>query len=476
MPENQLRSRRLTHSAFASPSKALLPEEPVIGRVPCVIVIEAVEYSLKKGGRTMEQVVVDRQGEESVVSGHLWIFSNQVKGRPAGFPDGGLVEIRGERGRFLGIGTYNSKSLIAVRVLSRERAAIDEAFFARRIADALKRRAGRYGGSFRVVNSESDFLPGLVIDKYEGQMALQLLTCGMERLKGSIVDAVKKSFSPSAIVLRNDSVSRKEEGLPQYVEVADGAIVSPSVITVGPLRFLVDILAGHKTGSYFDQSENRPLMREFCPGRTVLDLFSYTGGFGLHALYFGARSVTFVDTSGQALDMCRENAELNGLSGGKFVRSDGFDFLKNSIEEHDVIVLDPPSFIKSRKKIKEGERGYIDLHKRALRRLSDDGLLFTFSCSYHMKRSRFRDVVRIASYGMADVFLVRELSQAGDHPILLTIPETDYLKGLILRVRRRGAKRGREGRTRVAMEEDRKVRSAKDSLYTGPCEICAENS
>jgi 23S rRNA (cytosine1962-C5)-methyltransferase len=385
----------------------------------------------------MERVEIDKGGEESVVSGHLWVFSNQVKGCPSAIPEGELVEVASEKGRFLGIGSYNPRSLIAIRLLSRDRTAIDEAFFARRMEDALKARAGCYGGSFRVVNAESDFLPGLIVDKYEGQVVVQMLTYGMERQRDSIVAAVKRVLSPSAVVLRNDSLSRKDEGLPHYVEVADGIVDRSAVITIGPLRFVTDVLSGHKTGFYFDQRENRLLMREFAPDRKVLDLFSYSGGFGLYALHFGARSTTFVDASARALDLCRENCKLNGLKGAVFVRSDGFDFLKNSTEEHDLMVLDPPSFIKSKKKVKEGEKGYIDLNKKALRRLSDDGLLFTFSCSYHMKRARFRDLIRIAAYGAADLFLVRELAAAGDHPILLTIPETDYLKGLIVRVRKR---------------------------------------
>ena len=385
----------------------------------------------------MERIEVDKSGEESVVSGHLWIFSNQVVRRPAAIPEGEIVEVAGVKGRFLGIGTYNPRSLIAIRLLSRDRVAIDEAFFAGRLEDALKARSGRYGDSFRVVNSESDFLPGLIVDKYEGQVVLQMLTYGMERQRESVVAAVKRVLEPGAIVLRNDSASRKDEGLTQYIEVADGTVDRSAVITVGPLRFLTDILSGHKTGFYFDQRENRLLMAEFARDRKVLDLFSYTGGFGLYALHFGARSAVFVDASREALEICKENCRLNGLNGAAFVRSDGFDFLKNSTDDYDLMVLDPPSFIKSKKKVKEGEKGYIDLNKKALRRLSDEGILLTFSCSYNMKRPRFRDLVRIAAYGSADLFLIRELAAAGDHPILLTIPETDYLKGLVLRVRKR---------------------------------------
>ncbi len=385
----------------------------------------------------MEQVRIDKSGEESIVSGHLWVFSNQVRHRPSDGADGELVEVVNERGRFLGIGTHNPRSLITVRLLTREREAVDERFFTKRIEAALSLRNGRFGESFRVVNSESDFLPGLVVDKYENHIVVQLLTAGMEGLKPAILGSLKSVFHPRAIVLRNDSPSRKEEGLSQYVEVADGEAEREKVITVGPLRFLADILSGHKTGFYFDQRQNRLLMSGYAAGRTVLDCFSYTGGFGLYALHAGARSVTFVDASSQALDLCKENMRLNGLTGGRFVKADAFDFIKDSPELYDLVVLDPPSFIKSKKKLKEGERGYIDLNKKALRRVISEGYLFTFSCSHNMKRSRFRDLLRIAAYGTADLYLLEELGQAGDHPVLLAIPETDYLKGLVLKVKKR---------------------------------------
>jgi 23S rRNA (cytosine1962-C5)-methyltransferase len=385
----------------------------------------------------MERIIVDKTAEESVAAGHLWIFSNQVRSKPAGLPDGSVVEVAGERGRLLGTGYYNGRSLIALRLLARERIDPDESFFARRIGEALKLRAGRYEGSFRVVNAESDFLPGLIIDRYEGQAVVQIVTLGMERLRGEIVAAVKEVLAPSAVVLRNDSPSRAEEGLPSYTEVAYGEVKRDAVIKIGPLRFLVDPMSGQKTGFYFDQRENRLLVEGFAADRDVLDLFCYTGGFGLYALFFGARRATFVDASAQAIEICRENVRLNNLKGASFVKGDAFDYLKESAEAHDLIVLDPPSFIKSKKKIREGEKGYIDLHKKALRRLSDGGHLFTFSCSYHMRRPRFRDMVRIAAYGRADVYLVAELTQAADHPVLLTIPETEYLKGLIVRVRHR---------------------------------------
>ncbi len=183
----------------------------------------------------MEQVQVDKSAEESIVAGHLWIFSNQVKSRPAGLSDGEVVEVTGDKGRSLGTGCYNAKSLIAVRLLSRGKVPVDERFFADRIEQALRLRGRPAEGSFRVVNSESDFLPGLVIDKYEDQIAVQLLTAGMERQKGPIVAAVKKRFSPRAVVLRNDSPGRKEEGLPLYIETADGSVDRSAVVKMGPL-------------------------------------------------------------------------------------------------------------------------------------------------------------------------------------------------------------------------------------------------
>ena len=385
----------------------------------------------------MERVIVDKAGEETIASGHLWVFSNEVRERPADLPAGELVEVHREKGGFLGIGYINPKSLIMIRMLTRQPVAIDQGFFERRISKALKMRESHFEGSFRVVNSESDFLPGVIVDKYENAVAIQLLTCGMEIQKETVLAAVERMLSPKAVVLRNESPSRQEEGLSQYTELIKGSVEQGMTIRVGPLRFLVDLMAGQKTGFYFDQRENRLLTKEFAAGAAVLDCFSYTCAFGIYALHFGARSATFVDSSAKALELGRENMRINRLSGGEFIRGDVVDFLKASGQEYDLMILDPPSFIKSRKKIKEGEKGYIDLHKKALRRLADGAHLFTFSCSHHMKRPRFRDVMRIAAYGKADVYLLRELFQCLDHPILLTIPETEYLKGLILRVAKR---------------------------------------
>ena len=385
----------------------------------------------------MERVVVDKAAENSLASGHLWIFSNEVQERPQHLPAGELVEVHGARGAFLGIGYINPKSLIMVRILTRRRIAVDEAFFAKRISNALKWREGRFGGSFRIVNAESDFLPGLIIDKYEDALAIQMLTWGMEQQKETIIAASERVLSPKAIVLRNESPAREDEGLPHQTQVVKGDLKQETIVKMGPLRFLVDLISGHKTGFYFDQRENRLLTKEFASDAAVLDCFSYTGAFGVHALFYGARRATFVDSSARALELARENLRINKLSGGEFIKADVFDFLKSGVNEYDLVILDPPSFIKSKKKVKEGEKGYIDLHKKALRRLAQGGSLFTFSCSHHMKRQRFRDLLRIAAYAKADVYLVRELTQSPDHPVMLTIPETEYLKGLILRVLRR---------------------------------------
>ncbi len=384
----------------------------------------------------MERVVIGKDAENRIVSGHLWVFSNEVIERPTDVPEGEPVKVYSQKGRFLGIGYINPRSLIMVRMLARNKVTIDQAFFERGIAAALNLRQS-VEGSFRAVNAESDFLPGLVIDKYEDTLAVQVLTAGMERQKELICAAADCIFSPQSIVLRNDSPVRQEEGLAQYKEVIKGSVEDGVIIRVGPLRFLVDILDGHKTGFYFDQRENRFLTSDYASKASVLDCFSYTCAFGLYALHFGARTTTFVDSSHKALELGRENMKINKLSGGEFVRADAFEFLKEADQRYDLMILDPPSFIKSKKKVKEGEKGYIDLNKKALKRLTDGGHLFTFSCSHHMKRSRFRDIVRLAAYGTADLYLVRELSQGPDHPVLLTIPETEYLKGLLLRVKMR---------------------------------------
>lgn len=385
----------------------------------------------------MEKVRISKAAEESIQSGHVWVFSNEVVERPQGLEAGDLVQVAGERGSLVGIGYINPQSLIMIRLLSRKDVVIDEDFFERRMREALALRGSQFGDSFRVVNSESDFLPGLIIDKYEDYLVLQILTYGMERLRETIISAAKRIFAAKAVVLRNDNPYRTEEGLPLYTEVVEGSIDGRVTITSGALRSVVDLLSGHKTGFYFDQRENRSVLREFASGARVLDLFSYTCGFGLHARLWGAESVTCVDTSESALEIGYQNMELNGLNGIEFVRQDCFDFLKRTTNSYDIIILDPPSFIKSRKKLREGERGYIDLNKRALRKISDNGYVLTFSCSHHMKRSRFRDIVRVAAYGHADLYLVKELSQSADHPIVVNIPETEYLKGMMLRVRKR---------------------------------------
>ena len=385
----------------------------------------------------MEKVRVDKSAQESILSGHLWVFSNQVVERPTAIPPGEIVQVVGPREKRLGTGYINTGSLIMVRLLSREAVEVDASFFSDRIEAALRLRQGLGWSSLRVVNSESDLLPGLVVDRYAGCAVIQVLTCGIEKQLDNVIAAVRRTLSPDVIVLRNDNPYSLEEGLSQYPRVVEGQLDGPVMIEEGGFHFSVQVMAGQKTGFYLDQRENRACLRGLVEGRTVLDLFCYSGAFGVYALSFGARSVTFVDASAAALDSARENVALNGLDRSSFVRADAFDFLKAEGDQYDVIICDPPSFVKSKKKLKEGERGYIDLHKKALRRLNDGGLMVTFSCSHHMRRSRFRDMARIAAYGHADLYLLRELYQAADHPVLLAIPETEYLKGMVLRVKKR---------------------------------------
>ena len=239
----------------------------------------------------MERVTVDKAGENTIASGHLWVFSNEVRERPDGLSAGELVEVHSEKGGFLGIGYINPKSLIMIRMLSRQQVEVDQEFFERRISNALKLREGRFEGSFRVVNAESDFLPGLIVDKYEDVLAIQLLTWGMEREKEMVLAAAERVLSPKTVVFRNESPSRQEEGLSQYTELVKGSVEQGMTIQVGPLRFLVDLMTGQKTGYYFDQRENRLLTKEFAAGAAVLPLlFLHMRLRSLCALLRGALS------------------------------------------------------------------------------------------------------------------------------------------------------------------------------------------
>lgn len=380
----------------------------------------------------MEKIILRRTSR--IQAGHNWIFSNELAASPKNHEPGSLVEVCDMKKEFIGIGYINPNSLIAVRLLTRENEAIDSAFFRKRILDALdyRNKLGVNGDSFRAIFSEGDFLPGLIADKYGDCLVLQFLTMGMEKLKDVIIPVLDEILSPSVIVLRNDSQSRTLEGLPLSKEVIKGHLPPLPVIHEGNVAFEVDPLSGQKTGFFLDQRENRLALKELVHGGNGLDLFCYTGAWGLQ-LAGKEASVTFVDDSEAALARVKLNAERNGIDNYcAYKKADVFTFLQEEIltgNRYDFIVLDPPAFVKSRLKIKEGLKGYREINTLAMNLLKDGGILATSSCSYHIEKTVFIDMLRDAARDARRQFrLVEYRSQGRDHPVLLSVPETEYLK------------------------------------------------
>ncbi|HMK55579.1 MAG TPA: class I SAM-dependent rRNA methyltransferase [Dissulfurispiraceae bacterium] len=369
-----------------------------------------------------------------VLAGHSWIFSNELASSLKSYDPGSLVEVFDMRDNFMGIGYVNPNSLIAVRLLTRKKESIGAEFFRKRLLDALQYRSriGIAGDSFRAAFSEGDLLPGLIADKYGDCVVLQFLTLGMEKMKDLIIPAIDDVLAPASIVLRNDSRSRSLEGLPLVKEVIKGSLSPLPVIREGNISFEIDPLGGQKTGFFLDQRENRLAMAGLVRDGRGLDLFCYAGAWGLQLAANGAE-VTFVDDSEAALSQVMSNAARNRLSDKcSCEKSDVFSFLKDRIREerrYDFIVLDPPAFVKSRLKVKEALKGYREINTLAMQLLREGGVLATSSCSYHIEKQAFVDMLRDSAREARKQFKLIELrAQGKDHPILLSVPETEYLK------------------------------------------------
>ncbi len=388
----------------------------------------------------MTRITLNKNEERRIKSGHPWVFSNEIR-EVAGDRSAGIVaELYDAAGIFIGVGHYNPHSLIAFRLVSRQKEDIDTSdFFEGRIAAALAHRQARYPGlaTFRAVYGESDFLPGLVVDKYGDYLSLQFLSAGMDSRRERIVAALRKVLEPLGIIARNDVSVRKLEGLEENIELLWGDIPERVEMEENGLSFLVNLQKGQKTGGFLDQKQNHLLLKEICAGKSVLDCFCYTGGWAVHAASFGARSVVGIDISAQAVEQAGCNAGLNGMSDRvKFEECDAFERLRSLHQEgrrFGVIVMDPPAFVKSRKNIAEATKGYLTVNRRALELLEPGGYLITCSCSYHMGREAFRDMlIQAARLAKREVRLVETRSQAADHPVLLSFPESEYLKCFVL--------------------------------------------
>ncbi len=368
-------------------------------------------------------------------SGHLWVFSNEIYETLRGYAPGSFVELFDRHENFLGIGYINPNSLISVRIISRANVEINRDFFLKRMREAIDLRKRLFEGrdALRLIYSEGDYLPGLIVDRYGKCMVLQFLTYGIESLKDMIVGLLDEILAPNIIVIKNESRSRSLEGLPLYKEVVKGSLEKLPVIEENGVSIEVDPFGGQKTGFFLDQKENRRALRQYVKGGKGLDLFCYTGAWSLAAAAAGAE-VTGVDESERAIGQAARNAAMNALEGrASFVQEDVFSFLKmrsgEDSERYDFIVLDPPAFVKSSAKIKEAVKAYREVNRLSMGLLKPGGLLVTSSCSYHLGREMFLEMLREASRDAQRGLRLLELrSQDRDHPVLLAMPETEYLK------------------------------------------------
>jgi len=381
------------------------------------------------------QAVVSHRGSARWRHGHPWIYRSDVVDGPR---TAGIVAVIDARGAFLGQALWSPTSEIRLRFLTAAEPPIDTAWWAERLRAAHARRAALdpTASAYRVVHAEGDGLPSLIVDRYGEYVVAQLLSAGLEAVRADVLAAIDAVLAPAGILLRNDASVRRHEGLPLIVEPVRGVVPDPLEVTEGDIRFLAAPHRGQKTGAFLDQREHHGLMGRLAHGR-ALDLFCYHGLFALH-MAARAASVVGVDTSAEALGVAAENQRRNGRTNIEWREANVFDLLREldtGGERYDTIVLDPPAFAKDREAVPGALRGYKEINRRALRLLRPGGLLLTASCSYHVGRSAFMAMLGdAAADARRQVVLERLLGQPADHPEVLTIPETGYLKGALLRV------------------------------------------
>jgi 23S rRNA (cytosine1962-C5)-methyltransferase len=381
-------------------------------------------------------VVISTKGVERLHSGHPWVYRSDVRSAQA--EAGAIVRVMDERGRFQGRAFYSDKSQIAVRLLTRENVPVDRAFFTERLrrAAAYRETVVENTDAYRLVHGEADLLPSIVIDRYGDYLVVQTLSQASERQKDLIVEILVEQFSPTGILERNDPKVRLLEGLPQRVGVLHGEVPAEILAKENGITFVYDLAKGQKTGSFLDQRENHWAARRYASGE-VLDCFSYQGGFAL-TIADECEHVEAVDMGAAAVQAARRNQELNSITNVTFREGNTFDLLKEYDEvgrRFQMVILDPPAFAKNRDSLEAAERGYKEINLRALKILAPGGYLVTCSCSYHLSEALFLQLIaEAATDAKKNVVVVERRTQAQDHPILLTMPETHYLKALILKV------------------------------------------
>jgi 23S rRNA (cytosine1962-C5)-methyltransferase len=386
----------------------------------------------------MNEVRVNRKGAGRVASGHPWIFTSDVIDRDGAQP-GAAVRVADPRGRPLGVAHYSSASQISLRILSRQVEETGRDFFLRRMraAEDHRKKVVRNSNAYRVVHGEADLLPALVVDRYGDYLVLQTLSQGMDAAKAEIVSCLEQIFQPKGIVARNDVQVRTKEQLPLETSIVSGEVPDAVQVEMNGLRLIADLLHGQKTGIFLDQRENYRAAARYARGGKALDCFTSTGGFALH-LAPHCESVEAVDSSGPALATARANGEANAAKNIEFREADVFELLAgyaSARREFQLVVLDPPAFAKSRNSLEAAVRGYKDINLRALRLLGPGGILVTCSCSHHLSEAMLLELVAEAGLdGNRTLRVLERRTQSQDHPILLTVPETLYLKCLILEV------------------------------------------
>jgi 23S rRNA (cytosine1962-C5)-methyltransferase len=391
----------------------------------------------------MNKVIIKANRDRPIKQHHPWIFSGAIDRIDASIADGDIADVVSAQGEFLARGYVNRRSQIVVRLLTwDESELIDQDFWVRRLTRSItSRKFKNLRETSRLVNAEADGLPGLIVDQYNAFVVVQFLTLGIDHHKQQITDALNGLLNPTGLYERSDVDVREKEGLEQVTGLLRGVEpLDKMEIDENGLHFWVDVKRGHKTGWYLDQRDNRRKIQAYCQNTEVLNLFSFTGGFSVAALKAGAKSVINVDSSADALALARENYRLNGLavSDQDFIEADVFSHLRKLRAEHrsfDVIIADPPKLAQSQSQLEKATRAYKDLNLISMQLLKPGGTLITFSCSGLVSPDLFQKIIFGASIDAGrDVQIIEKLSQAGDHPILLSFPESEYLKGLVCRV------------------------------------------
>lgn len=385
-------------------------------------------------------VKLKKNQDRRIKSGYLWVFSNEIEGTDREVKPGEIVYIRNASNNFVGMGFYNPNSLISVRLLSRHEEEVGLNFFKKRFIAALKYREDVYPAerSYRLVFGESDFLPGLIIDKYENYLSIKITAKGMYQFLPLIMEALESLLKPHSVFMRIDDNISKLEKISEESKWLKGSAQKEVEIIDGPLRFLIDIENGQKTGFFFDQRENRNKLQKYVYNKNVLDCFCYTGAFSLTASFFGAREVRGIDISKSALLLAEKNAKLNNRKNCSFLKDDVMEYLKKCDKpdrKYDMIIADPPAFIKSKKSFHAGLSKYIKLNTMAMLAIKKNGYLFTSSCSHHLGDDLFSKMIAEASKkARKKVQIIEFGSQSKDHPVLPAMPETKYLSSVLCRI------------------------------------------